>query len=227
MARAACDGVHRRNQHSFTMARSALLLTSFIITLDSMIYRITNFHWQGGKIHPSSPPPATCCREDEFGSRAARRPSLWSLILHRSCTSLRFRVFWPSESEYKQLDVYELKYTFPRRVTGQYLRRGVRTLDPLSPRGRFLKFTKTEELASLNGKKGAEACFRSRVGGRVYVKCTGWSGVGCEWAEIKKKQNPTSVDRSRPRGHLGCKGGCLEYKRELLGARKWPGSGDA
>ena len=35
-------------------------------------------------------------------------------------------------------------------------------------------------------------------------------------AEIQKKQNPTSVDRSRPRGHLGCKGGCLEYKRELL-----------
>jgi len=59
------------------------------------------FHWQGGKSHPSSPPPATSCREDEFGSRAARRPSLWSLILHRSCTSLRFRVFWPSESEYK------------------------------------------------------------------------------------------------------------------------------
>ena len=48
-----------------------------------------------------------------------------------------------------------------------------------------------------------------------------------EMAEIQKKQNPTSVDRSRPRGHLGCKGGCLEYKRELLGARKWPGSGDA
>ena len=66
------------------------------------------FHWQGGKSHPSSPPPATSCREDEFGSRAARRPSLWSLILHRSCTSLRFRVFWPSESEHKQLDVYEL-----------------------------------------------------------------------------------------------------------------------
>ena len=77
---------------------------------------------------------------------------------------------------------------------------------------------------------GAEAGFRSRVGGRAYVKCTGWSGVGCEWAEmaeIQKKQNPTSVDRSRPRGHLGCKGGCLEYKRELLGARKWPESGDA
>jgi hypothetical protein len=45
--------------------------------------------------------------------------------------------------------------------------------------------------------------------------------------EIQKKQNPTSVDRSRPRGHLGCKKGCLEYKAELLGARKWPGSGDA
>ena len=53
-------------------------------------------------------PRAASCREDEFGSHAARRPSLWSLILHRSCTSLRFRVFWPSESEYKQLDVYEL-----------------------------------------------------------------------------------------------------------------------
>ena len=39
MARAARDGVHRRNQHSFTMARSSLLLTSFIITLDSIIYR--------------------------------------------------------------------------------------------------------------------------------------------------------------------------------------------
>ena len=32
---------------SFTMARSALLLTSFIITLDSMIYRITNFSLAG------------------------------------------------------------------------------------------------------------------------------------------------------------------------------------
>ena len=77
---------------------------------------------------------------------------------------------------------------------------------------------------------GAEAGFRSRVGGRAYVKCTGWSGVGCEWAEmaeIQKKQNPTSVDRSRPRGHLGCKGGCLGYKRKLLGAKKWPESGDA
>ena len=102
--------------------------------------------------------------------------------------------------------------------------------DPPPPRDRILKCTKTEEFASLNGKKGADAGFRSRVGGRVYVKCTGWSGVGCEWAEmteIQKKQNPTSVDRSRPRGHLGCKGGCLECKRELLGARKWPGSGDA
>ena len=53
--------------------------------------------------------------------------------------------------------------------------------------------------------------------------------MGCEWAEmaeIQKKQNPTSVDRSRPRGHLGCKGGCLEYKRELFGAKKLPESGD-
>ena len=118
----------------------------------------------------------------------------------------------------------------PGRVTGQYLGRDVRTLDPLPPRDRILKCTKTEEFSSLNGKKGAEAGFRSRVGGRAYVKCTGWSGVGCEWAEmaeIQKKQNPTSVDRSRPRGHLGCKGGCLEYKRELLGAKKWPESGDA
>ena len=101
---------------------------------------------------------------------------------------------------------------------------------PSPPRDRILKCTKTEEFASLNGKKGAEAGFRSRVGGRAYVKCTGWSGVGCEWAEmteIQKKQNPTSVDRSRPRGHLGCKGGCLGYKRELLGAKKWPESGDA
>ena len=67
------------------------------------------------------------------------------------------------------------------------------------PQDRFLKCTKTEEFASLNGKKGAEAGFRSRVGGRAYVKCTGWSGVGCEWAEmaeIQKKQNPTPVDRS-------------------------------
>ena len=106
--------------------------------------------------------------------------------------------------------------------------RDVRAPSPSPPRDRILKCTKTEEFSSLNGKKGAEAGFRSRVGGRAYVKCTGWSGVGCEWAEmaeIQKKQNPTSVDRSRPRGHLGCKGGCLEYKRELLGARKWPGSG--
>ena len=118
----------------------------------------------------------------------------------------------------------------PRRITGQYLGRHVPPPDPSPPRDRILKCTKTEEFSSLNGKKGAEAGFRSRVGGRAYVKCTGWSGVGCEWAEmaeIQKKQNPTSVDRSRPRGHLGCKGGCLEYKRELLGARKWPGSGDA
>ena len=118
----------------------------------------------------------------------------------------------------------------PGRVTGQYLGGDVPPPGPSPPRDRILKCTKTEEFASLNGKKGAEAGFRSRVGGRAYVKCTGWSGVGCEWAEmaeIQKKQNPTSVDRSRPRGHLGCKGGCLEYKRELLGARKWPGSGDA
>ena len=118
----------------------------------------------------------------------------------------------------------------PGGVTGQYLGRDVRTPSPSPARDRILKCTKTEEFSSLNGKKGAEAGFRSRVGGRAYVKCTGWSGVGCEWAEmaeIQKKQNPTSVDRSRPRGHLGCKGGCLEYKRELLGARKWPGSGDA
>ena len=52
-------------------------------------------------------------------------------------------------------------------------------------------------------------------------------GASAEMAEIQKKQNPTSVDRSRPRGHLGCKGGCLGYKRELLGAKKWPESGDA
>ena len=118
----------------------------------------------------------------------------------------------------------------PRRITGQYLGRDVPPPGPPPPRDRILKCTKTEEFASLNGKKGAEAGFRSRVGGRVYVKCTGWSGVGCEWAEmteIQKKQNPTSVDRSRPRGHLGCKGGCLGYKRELLGAKKWPESGDA
>ena len=57
-----------------------------------------------------------------------------------------------------------------------------------------------------------------------------WADPRSEWAEmteIQKKQNPTSVDRSRPRGHLGCKGGCLGYKRELLGAKKWPESGDA
>ena len=114
---------------------------------------------------------------------------------------------------------------FPGCVTGQYLGRDVRTPDPPPPRDRISKCTKTEEFASLNGKKGAEAGFRSRVGGRAYVKCTGWSGVGCEWAEmteIQKKQNPTSVDQSRPRGHLGCRGGCLGFKRELLGARKWP-----
>jgi len=58
MARAARDGVHRRNQHSFTMARSALLLTSFIITLDSMIYRITNFSLAGRQ--KSSLLPTTC-----------------------------------------------------------------------------------------------------------------------------------------------------------------------
>ena len=46
------------NQHSFTMARSALLLTSFIITLDSMIYRITNFSLAGRQ--KSSLLPTTC-----------------------------------------------------------------------------------------------------------------------------------------------------------------------
>jgi len=99
----------------------------------------------------------------------------------------------------------QVPFVGPRRITGQYLGGDVRTPGPPSPRDRFSKCTKTEEFASLNGKKGAEAGFRSRVGGRVYVKCTGWSGVGCEWAEmteIEKKQNPTSVDRSRPRGHL-------------------------
>ena len=85
----------------------------------------------------------------------------------------------------------------PRRVTGQYLGGHVRAPDPPPPRDRILKCTKTEEFASLNGKKGAEAGFRSRVGGRAYVKCTGWSGVGCEWAEmaeIQKKQNPTRTE---------------------------------
>ena len=93
----------------------------------------------------------------------------------------------------------------PGGVTGQYLGRDVRAPSPSPPRDRILKCTKTEEFSSLNGKKGAEAGFRSRVGGRVYVKCTGWSGVECGWAEmteIQKKQNPTSVDRSRPRGLL-------------------------
>ena len=33
----------------------------------------------------------------------------------------------------------------PGRATGQYFERGVRTLGPLPPRGRFLKCTKTEE----------------------------------------------------------------------------------
>jgi hypothetical protein len=46
------------NLHSFTMARSALLLTSFIITLDSMIYRITNFSLAGRQ--KSSLLPTTC-----------------------------------------------------------------------------------------------------------------------------------------------------------------------
>merc|ERR1712185_764138 len=81
----------------------------------------------------------------------------------------------------------------PGGVTGQYLGRDVRAPSPSPPRDRILKCTKTEEFSSLNGKKGAEAGFRSRVGGRAYVKCTGWSGVGCEWAEmaeIQKKQNP-------------------------------------
>ena len=117
---------------------------------------------------------------------------------------------------------FTMAISVPGLATGQYLGRHVRTPSPPPPRDRILKCTKTEEFASLNGKKGAEAGFRSRVGGRAYVKCTGWSGVGCEWAEmteIQKKQNPTSVDRSRPRGHLGCKGGCLEYNREI--AKLW------
>ena len=66
MARAARDGVHRRNQHSFTMARSALLLTSFIITLDSMIYRITNFSLAGERGKMS---------DQRLGLRAAREPN--------------------------------------------------------------------------------------------------------------------------------------------------------
>jgi len=97
--------------------------------------------------------------------------------------------------------VWDKALICPGCVTGQYLGGDVRTPSPSPPRDRILKCTKTEEFSSLNGKKGAEAGFRSRVGGRVYVKCTGWSGVGCEWAEmteIQKKQNPTSVDRSRP-----------------------------
>ena len=55
MARATRDGVRRRNQHSFRMARSALLLTSFIVTLDSMIYRTTKFSLAGRQ--KAIPPP--------------------------------------------------------------------------------------------------------------------------------------------------------------------------
>ena len=55
MARATRDGVRRRNQHSFRMARSALLLTSLIVTLDSMIYRTTKFSLAGRQ--KAIPPP--------------------------------------------------------------------------------------------------------------------------------------------------------------------------
>ena len=46
-------------------------------------------HWQAAKSASFPPCRTTCgsCREDEFGSHAARRPSLWSLILHRLYTN--------------------------------------------------------------------------------------------------------------------------------------------
>jgi hypothetical protein len=49
-------------------------------------------------------------------------------------------------------------------------------------------------------------------------------GVGCGWAEMTKffmKQNSTPSDRNRPRGHLGCTGGCLEYIRVELRCKEW------
>jgi len=52
---------------------------------------------------------------------------------------------------------------FPGCVTGQYLGGHVPPPSPSPPRDRILKCTKTEEFSSLNGKKGAEAGFRSRA----------------------------------------------------------------
>jgi hypothetical protein len=80
MARAARDGVHRRNQHSFTMARSALLLTSFIITLDSMIYRITNFSLAGRQ--KSSLLPTTCDQLSWRRIRLTRSAKAEPLVTH-------------------------------------------------------------------------------------------------------------------------------------------------
>ena len=54
-------------------------------------------------------------------------------------------------------------------------------------------------------------------------KCTG--GVGVQWwsagaAEIEVKQISPPSDRGRFLAHLGRKGGCLEYKVQLLDGRE-------
>ena len=74
------DGARRRNQHSFTMARSALLLTSFIITLDSMIYRITNFSLAGRQ--NSSLLPTTCDQLSWRRIRLTRSAKAEPLVTH-------------------------------------------------------------------------------------------------------------------------------------------------
>ena len=105
---------------------------------------------------------------------------------------------------------------------GAYLERGARPPGPPPPGDRFLTCTKTEEFSSFI------ATFRARdnILGRALVectyKCTG--GVGVQWwsagaAEIEVKQISPPSDRSRFLAHLGCKGGCLEYKVQLLGGR--------
>ena len=65
----------------------------------------------------------------------------------------------------------------------------------------------------------------SRALAECTYKCMGGAGVlwlwpSAETAKIEVKQISPPSDRSRFLAHLGCKGGCLEYKVQLLGGRE-------
>jgi hypothetical protein len=97
---------------------------------------------------------------------------------------------------------------------------------PPPPRDRILKCTKTEEFSSLNDKKGAEAGFRSRVGGRAYVKCTGWSGVGVRvggnGGNPKKAESHLRRSEST-QGAPGVQGGLFGVQEGAVGSQEVAG----